>query len=123
MCIRLKNQSTLWSQLKNFKESDSVGLTEHAVANQLVGDPAFKWWVPLTLKKLDRVLQKAESGHHRIIQEVEIDFTPRTFKMALQVDPETGIAIWRDALMQDVKTGSETWTKNWECVHQSASVS
>ena len=100
MCIRSKDQSTLWNQLKNLKGSDSVKLTEHAVANQLVELPAFKWWVPLTLKKLDRILQKAESVCHRIIQEVEIE-TPRNFKMALQADPETGIAIWRDALMQE----------------------
>ena len=120
MCIRLKDQSTLWSQLKNFKESDSVELTEHAEANQLVEGPAFKWRVPFTLKKLDRILQKAESSCHRIIQEAEVE-TPRTFKMALQVDPETGIAIWRDAFIQEVKTASETWNKNWECVCQSAS--
>ena len=83
--------------------------------------PAFKWWVPFTLKKLDRILQKAESGCHRVIQEVEIE-TPRTFKMALQVDPETGIAIWRDALMQEMETANEICAKNWERVHQSASV-
>ena len=102
--------------MKNFKESDSVELTEHAEANQLVEGLAFKWWIPFTFKKQDRILQKAESDCHRIIQEVEIE-TPRTFKTALQVDPKTGIAIWRDALMQERKTASEICTKNWECVH------
>ena len=67
-------------------------LAEHAVANQLVEGPAFKWWILFSLKKLGRALQKKESGCHRIIQEVEIE-TPRTLKMALQVGPETGIAI------------------------------
>ena len=95
-------------------------LTEHAVANQLVEGPAFKWWVPFIFKKRDRILQKAESGCHRIIRVVEIE-TPRNFKMALQVDSETGIAIWKNALIQEMETASENWTKNWEWVHQSAS--
>ena len=106
--------------MKNLKESDQVELTEHAVANQLVEGPAFKWWVLLIFKKKDRTLQKTEPGCHRIIQEVEIE-TPRTFKMALRVDSETGIAIWKNALIQEMETASKTWTKNWECVCQSAS--
>jgi len=31
-------------------------LAEYAVANQLVEEPAYKWWIPHTLKKRDRIL-------------------------------------------------------------------
>jgi hypothetical protein len=35
-----------WENLKDLKASNPVEVAEYAVVNQLVKEPAFKWWVP-----------------------------------------------------------------------------
>ena len=44
--------------LKDLKASYPVEIAEYAVANRLVEEPAFEWWVPYTLKKRGRIISK-----------------------------------------------------------------
>ena len=50
--VRWKDGSTSWEKLCDLKESNPVELAEYAAANQLLDEPAFKWWAPYTIKKL-----------------------------------------------------------------------
>ena len=50
LLIRLKDHSTSWIKLKDLKESNPMELAEHAKGNALQFEPAFKWWVPHTLR-------------------------------------------------------------------------
>ena len=43
--VEWKDNSTSWVPLKDLKESNPVELAEYAVANKLVEEPAFAWWV------------------------------------------------------------------------------
>jgi DNA-binding HxlR family transcriptional regulator len=43
--VEWKDGSTSWVPLKDLKESNPVELAEYAVANKLVEEPAFTWWV------------------------------------------------------------------------------
>ena len=44
-----KDGSISWENLKDLKASKPVEeVAEYAVANRLVEEPAFKWWVPHT---------------------------------------------------------------------------
>jgi hypothetical protein len=37
-------------------------VAEYAIANKIHEDPAFAWWVPFTLKKRNRILQKSRAS-------------------------------------------------------------
>jgi len=51
LCLCWKDGSTSWEALKDLWNSDPVQVAKYAVANKLVHEPAFAWWVPYTLKK------------------------------------------------------------------------
>ncbi len=54
LCIKWKDGSLSWENLADLKESNPVEVAEYAVANKLVSEPAFSWWVPYTIKKKER---------------------------------------------------------------------
>jgi hypothetical protein len=42
-------------------KSNPVEVAEYAVENKLVSEPAFKWWVPYTLKKKEQIISKIKT--------------------------------------------------------------
>jgi len=101
--VRWKDGSTSWEKLCDLKESNPVELAEYAAANQLLDEPAFKWWAPYTIKKRARVLASVRSRQTR-----KKDFkfgieVPRTIKRALEIDKETGTTLWADAIAKEMK--------------------
>jgi hypothetical protein len=57
LCVKWKDGSTSWVPLKDIKESHPIQVAEYATANQLATEPAFRWLVPWTLKKRERIIQ------------------------------------------------------------------
>ena len=53
---RMARLIDLWGELSNLKEPHPLEVAEYAVAQQLEWEPAFDWWVPRTLKKLDAII-------------------------------------------------------------------
>jgi uncharacterized protein YjdB len=49
-CVRWKDGSTSWQNLKDLKESYPVQVAEFAVQHRLDDKPALRWWVKDTLK-------------------------------------------------------------------------
>jgi hypothetical protein len=49
--------------LKDLKDSYPVQVTEYAVTNKIVEQPAFAWRVPYVLRKQERIIQKAKSWY------------------------------------------------------------
>jgi len=43
--------------LKDLKVSNPVELAEYAVANKIVEEPAFAWWVQQVLRRRDRIIK------------------------------------------------------------------
>ena len=101
--IRLKDQSTEWVKLKDLKESNPVELAEYAKANHLVEEPAFKWWVPFTLGKRNRILKKMKNRYWRTTHKFGIEL-PKTVKDAKRLDAKNGNTLWMDALKKEMKT-------------------
>jgi hypothetical protein len=56
--VRWNDSTTSWIPLKVLKESKPVEVADYVVANILASEPAFKWWVPYTLKKRERIIAK-----------------------------------------------------------------
>jgi hypothetical protein len=49
LLLQWKDGSKSWEKLKDLKASNAVEVAEYAVADRLVEEPAFKWWVPHVL--------------------------------------------------------------------------
>ena len=100
---QLRDGSTEWIKLKDLKESHPVELAEYAKEKGLLSEPAFKWWVPHTLRRRDRILKAMKTRYHRTTQKFGIEL-PHTVKRALEIDKETGTTFWRDAIEKEMKT-------------------
>ena len=61
--VEWRDGTTSWVPLKDLKDSNPVPLAEYAVANKISEEPAFAWWVRLTLKRRDRIIKKVKSRY------------------------------------------------------------
>ena len=103
ICVEWRDGSTSWLDLKDVKESHPVLLAEYAVANKLVSEPAFQWWVPYTLKKRDRIIKSIKKRYFRKLEKFGLEL-PKTVERALEIDRETGTKFWQEAIRKEVGT-------------------
>lgn len=103
ICVEWKDGTTSWVDLKDMKETNPVLLAEYAVANKLVTEPAFQWWVPYTLKKRDRIIKALKKRYFRKMEKFGLEL-PKSVHRALEIDRETGTTYWRDAIRKEVGT-------------------
>ena len=66
-------------------------------------EPAFRWWLPHTIKKRNRILKAMQKRYFRTHQKFGIE-VPKTVKRALEIDDETNTTFWRDAIAKEMKT-------------------
>jgi hypothetical protein len=85
LLVKWKGGSTQWVRLADIKESNPVETAEYAVGNKLANEPAFKWWVPYTIKKRDRIIAKIKTRYLRKEQKFGIEL-PKTVNEALRLD-------------------------------------
>ena len=102
-----------WEKLKDLKESYPVQLAEYAVANKINEEPAFKWWVPHTIRKRNRILAKVKSRYWRTTHKFGIRL-PKTVEEALRIDKETGTTFWADAIKKEMDKVKVAWNAHEE---------
>ncbi len=56
-----RDGTSSWEHLRNLKESNPVQVAEYAVANKLMEEAAFAWWVPFILKRRERIISSINS--------------------------------------------------------------
>ena len=56
LLIAMKDGSEQWFPLKDLKESNPIDVAEYANPRGIDDEPAFKWWVPYTLRKRDNII-------------------------------------------------------------------
>jgi hypothetical protein len=99
--VRWKDQSTSWVNLRDLKESNPVELAEYAVALDLQSEPAFKWWVPYTLRKREAIIAKVNSRFKKKNVKFGIE-VPNTFEEALALDRRNGNDYWEKAIKKEM---------------------
>ena len=99
--VRWKDQSTSWVRLRDLKESNPVELAEYAVANHVQSEPAFKWWVPYTLRKREAIISKVNSRFTKKNVKFGI-VVPRTVDEALELDRRNGNNYWEKAIKKEM---------------------
>eukprot|EP00957_Ditylum_brightwellii_P024340 1836049-Ditylum_brightwellii.AAC.1 len=58
LLVQFKDKGLEWVKLKDLKAANLVELAENAVVNCLGDKPAFKWWVPHVIRKINRIINK-----------------------------------------------------------------
>jgi hypothetical protein len=97
-----KNGTSSWEHLRNLKESNPVQVAEYAIANKLVEEAAFAWWVPFVIKRRGRIIGSINSRYHKRTHKFGIEI-PKTVKRALEIDKETNTDLWEKAILKEMK--------------------
>ena len=103
LCVEWQNGSTSWVKLAELKDSFPLEVAEYATAMELADEPAFRWWVPLILKRRDRMIAAVKSRYHKTTNKFGIE-VPKTVERALQIDKENNNTFWTDAINKEVGT-------------------
>jgi hypothetical protein len=90
-----------WVDLHILKDSNPVELDEYAVANRISDEPAFAWWVPQTLRKRNRIVDKVKKRYWRISHKFGIR-VPKSVEEALEIDRETNTDYWYKAIKKEM---------------------
>ena len=98
-------------KLKYLKESSSIEVAEYAVTNRIVEELAFKWGVPHTIRKRNRIISKLKSRYWKTTHKFGIRF-PKTTKEALQIDNITGTDFWCKAINKEMSKAKIAWKVN-----------
>ena len=56
--VEWKDGSVDWVPLKDLKQFNPVELDEYAMANEIIDEPAFNWWVKENLRHRDIIISK-----------------------------------------------------------------
>jgi hypothetical protein len=96
-----KDGSSDWIDLKHLKESNPIELAEYAVANRIQEEPAFKWWVPETLRTRNRIIGKVKKRYWKTSHKFGVRL-PHSVQEALQMDKETGTDFWWKAIQKEL---------------------
>jgi hypothetical protein len=105
-----KDGSFSWQPLKDLKEAYPLEVAEYAVANRLVEEPAFKWWVPFVLGHRNRVISKVKKKYWRTTHKFGIKL-PHSVDEALEIDKLTGTDHWEKAIDKEMAKVKVAWKR------------
>jgi hypothetical protein len=100
--VHWKDGSSDWIKLKDLKVSNPVDLAEYAKANNIHEEPAFNWWVPYTLHKRDRIIQKVKAKYWRTTHMFGIR-VPKSVDDAIRLDETNGNTLWYDSIQKEME--------------------
>jgi hypothetical protein len=101
LCVQWRDGTTTWERLAELKESNPVEVAEYSVAASIDNMPAFKWWVPYTLKKRKRIIAAVNKRILKKTHKFGIR-VPRSVEEALRIDKENGNTLWEDAMNKEM---------------------
>ena len=102
LLANMKDGSSIWVSLKDFKEAYPIEVAEYAVNNKIASEAAFCWWVPHVLKKRDRIIKKVKTRYFKRTHKFGIEL-PKSVPEALEIDKKTGTDFWRRAIEKEMK--------------------
>jgi ribosomal protein L31E len=97
--------------------SNPVEVTEYAVANHLVEEPAFKWWVPHVIKRRNRIISKVKLRYWKTTHKFGIRL-PKSVEEALKIDRTTNMDLWRKAINKELSRVKVAWKMKDEYTSQ-----
>ena len=89
------------AETQGFEGVHPIEVAEYAVANRIVEEPAFKWWLSHTKRKRNRIISKFKSQYWQTTHKFGIRF-PKTTDKVLQIYKITGTDFWRKAINEEM---------------------
>ena len=89
--------SESWIHLKDMKESHPVEVAEFDRARGIADEPAFEWWVPYNLRKIDVILAAVKSRIRKTTHNYGIEL-PTSQTHAYKIDRKNKNTFGRDAI-------------------------
>ena len=105
LCVQWKSGEEQWIPLKVLKESNPVEVADYAAANDLLNEPAFKWWANYILRKRDQIVAKVVSRVKKKTHKYGVQI-PRSVKDAYELDRINGNNLWRTAIAKEMENVS-----------------
>ncbi len=103
-----KDKLPSWVKLKDLKASNPVELAEYAVANLIVEEPAFKWWVSNTFHKWNCIILKVKKKYWWTTNKFGCKLS-HSVEEALEIDRQTGTDHWQRALNKEMSKVKVAW--------------
>ena len=101
LLVKYKDNSTQWIPLKILKNSNPLEVAEYAVSRNIGTQPAFAWWVPITLRRRNKIISALNTRVKHIKHKYGIQI-PRTIEEALRIDKEQNEHQWRKAIEKEM---------------------
>ena len=108
LLVSWKDGSSDWLPLKDLKDSYPIQIAEYAMANKIVNEPVFNWWVDTVLRKRNYIVAKVKR-YWQMTHKFGIRL-PKTVAEALAIDDQTGTDFWWKALGKEMNTVKVHWT-------------
>ena len=70
--MKWKDGTVTWTYLKDIKESNHIEVAEYVTAWSIQDEPDFAFWVPFTLKNIDRIIAAVNSCVRKATQKYGI---------------------------------------------------
>ena len=90
-----------WLPLCEVKNANPVEMAEYAVAARIDQEPAFKWWVPRTLKKHHGIVAKVKSRYWRTTHKFGIKL-PHSVEEAYKLDEKNKNDFWHRTIEKEM---------------------
>jgi hypothetical protein len=101
LLLQWKDGSTTWFPLRDLKDSNPIEVAKYAIANKLLHEPAFAWWVPDVLQKRDCIISAVKTRYLKRTHKFGICM-PKSVKQALEIDRDTNTLLWLDAIKKEM---------------------
>ena len=101
LLVLWKDGNEQWVNLRFMKEHYPVQVAEYATANDLQDMPAFKWWVPFTLRKRDRIISAVKSRAVKATHKYGLE-VPTSVAEAQRIDRDNNNRYWQDAIDKEM---------------------
>ena len=95
-------------KLKDLKDYIPIEFAEYAVANRIVEEPAFKWWVPHMIRKRNRIISKFKSRYWQTMHKFGIRL-PKTTDKALNINKIAGTYFWCKGINKEMSKVKIAW--------------
>ena len=110
LCVEWRDGSTSWERLSYMKEAHPVLVSKYATTQEIIEEPAFSWWCPYVLRKIDRIIAGVKA---RVLKNpFKYGFeVPETVARVIELDAINGNTLWQDVIekeMNDVHVAFKT---------------
>ena len=104
LCVQWKDGTTTWERLSYLKESHLIQVVEYLLAQGIIHNPDFNWWVTRVFKKRESIISSLKGTASQVINK-NIKFgirLPKTVVEALRLEKNNGNLLWIDGISKDI---------------------